>query len=448
MQRFSLLGLLSYGALCPQGAQPLQGQSSLVDSATVVSVRSISLSDTVFTDLEPLIEKIGSARIVVLGEATHSEGSTSLAKVRMVRFLHERMGFDVLAWEAGLLDAWRLNAALRGEEPIGQAATHLMRGGWDESIYSRPVFEYARASWSTDRPLLMAGFDGGRPPRGAAHLIATLDELFARLPMLRPAADDLAAVEKLAQRAYSYLGRSGPTITPAERKVAREAIGRVLAPLEEPTPELRARLGIQELLVLRLALRSALVDDSLRQVIVTRGPNSMLNYNRLRDSVMAVRLGSVADSLYPGRKIIVWAATAHLIRNSATITSLQSDAQYGAYRLAGDYLGPRYGSELYTIGFVAHGGEYGDLFAPGDDRGASRTGTLDAVHPESFEAAAHGLGLPYLFVDLRGLPAGHPMRRPFISHALGYIPNRANWRQVLDAFFFIDRAEPENHHPR
>lgn len=448
MHRASLLPLLVCVVLWPQRAQPLQGQSPLVDSTAVVPVRSISLGDTVFTDLEPLIEKIGTARIVVLGEATHSEGSTSLAKVRMVRFLHERMGFDVLAWEAGLLDAWHLNAALRGTEAIGGAATHLMRGGWDESVYSRPVFEYARASWSTDRPLVMAGFDGGRPPRGADHFMATLAELFARVPVLRPAPDDLAAVARLAQRAYSYLGRTGPTITPAERNVARETIERVLARLEEPDATLRARFGGRELLVLRLALRSALADDSLRQVIAARGPNSMLEYNRLRDSVMAVRLGSVADSLYPGHKIIVWAATAHLIRNSPTITPLQSDARYGTYRLAGDYLGPRYGDEMYTIGFVAHGGEYGDVFAPGDARGASRTGTLDAVHPESFEAVAHGLGRPYLFVDLRSLPTGHPMREPFISHALGYIPNRATWRQVLDAFFFIDRAEPESHHPR
>lgn len=414
----------------------------------VVRIRSIAFDDSVFDDLEPIADRIGSARIVVLGEATHSEGSTSRAKARLVRFLHERMGFDVLAWEAGWLDAWSLNAALRGEDPVGRAATHLMRGGWDESVYSRPIFAYARRSWSTDRPLIMAGFDSGRPPYGADHLTALLARASERASELRLPEVQFAAVERLAAWVYSYLGRKAPEVTPADRMLARRALGRLLVGLETPGARLRARFSRRELLVLRLGIQSALEDDALRQLLLTHEPDALERFNRMRDSIMASRLGTVADSLYPDRKIIVWAATAHLIRNSATIRSLDPDVKYGAYRLAGDYLGRAFGDQLYTIGFVAHGGKYGDVFAPGDERGESRTASLPPIHPGSFEAAAHALGIQYLFVDLRERPPADPLHGSFISHALGYIPNRAIWSNLLDALFFIDRAEPEKHHSR
>lgn len=429
-------------------ARSLPAQSSLLRKADHIRVRSINLEDEDFGDLEPLVEKIGAARIVVLGEATHSEGTTSQAKARLVRFLHQRMGFNVLAWEAGLVDAWYLNIAIRGDEEVGSAATHLMRGGWDESVFSRPVFRYARDSWSSVSPLLMAGFDTGRPPYGAEHVKRLLSTLGQRTPDLRLNDAEFAAVGRLVDRAYSYFGRNPPTVTDADRRRARGALQRLLRRLEEPTRELHASLSDRQLLMLRLALRSTLADDAIRQALVTHEPDAMLNFNRFRDSTMAVRLTSLADSLYPGRKIVVWAATSHFVRSSAEISSLDADARYGAYRLAGDYLGPLYGPQLYTIAFVAYGGETGDVFAPGDERGESRTGPLPMPNPASFEAAAHELGIPYLFVDLRSLPDDHPMRQPFVSHALGYIPNRADWANQLDAFFFIDEAKPEEHHPR
>src|SRR5512134_2516506 len=69
-----------------------------------VAVRTIDAADEDFRDLDPLIDAIGTARVVQLGEPTHGAGGSFAAKVRLIKFLHQRMGFDVLAWESGLYD--------------------------------------------------------------------------------------------------------------------------------------------------------------------------------------------------------------------------------------------------------------------------------------------------------------------------------------------------------
>ena len=55
-----------------------------------VAIRSIdpSIADDDFADLKPLMTAIGEARIVVLGEESHGDGATFLAKGRLIKFLH------------------------------------------------------------------------------------------------------------------------------------------------------------------------------------------------------------------------------------------------------------------------------------------------------------------------------------------------------------------------
>src|SRR5262245_11525127 len=61
-----------------------------------VSIRSIDVKDDDFSDLEPLMAAIGTSRVVQMGEPSHGAGSAFAAKARLIKFLHQRMGFDVL----------------------------------------------------------------------------------------------------------------------------------------------------------------------------------------------------------------------------------------------------------------------------------------------------------------------------------------------------------------
>jgi erythromycin esterase-like protein len=89
---------------------------------TVVPLRSLSAGDDDFSDLEPLAEAIGAARIVQLGEQSHGAGASFEARVRLIKFLHQRMGFDVVIWESGLYEMRDVDAALRAGADVSVAA--------------------------------------------------------------------------------------------------------------------------------------------------------------------------------------------------------------------------------------------------------------------------------------------------------------------------------------
>src|SRR5688572_5280038 len=108
-------------------------------------------------DLQFLKQVIGNRRLVQLGESGHGVREFNMAKVRLIRFLHEEMGFDVIAFESGLFECWKAN-----ELAASSTAELTMRrcpfGVWhtDEVI---KLFEYIRETKSTARPLILAGVD-------------------------------------------------------------------------------------------------------------------------------------------------------------------------------------------------------------------------------------------------------------------------------------------------
>ena len=77
-------------------------------SANSSALASVDPSTPGFDDLAPFGAALGDRRIVLLTEPTHGDGATFLLKTRLVKYLHEVKGFDVLFIESGLYDVARM----------------------------------------------------------------------------------------------------------------------------------------------------------------------------------------------------------------------------------------------------------------------------------------------------------------------------------------------------
>ena len=103
---------------------------------------------------------IGEARIVFLSEELHGVGATFHARTRLIKFLHQQCGFDVLAFESGLYDCRKVWQLLReGKMPAREAISQGVFDIWASTEELQPMFQYLARQARQGRPLEVCGFD-------------------------------------------------------------------------------------------------------------------------------------------------------------------------------------------------------------------------------------------------------------------------------------------------
>ncbi len=77
-------------------------------------------------DLTPLLERIGDARYVLLGEASHGTAEYYSWRTRISRRLIEEKGFDFIAVEGDWPNCYRLNRYIKGFQDAGASARDVL----------------------------------------------------------------------------------------------------------------------------------------------------------------------------------------------------------------------------------------------------------------------------------------------------------------------------------
>ena len=296
--------------------------------------------DDDFADLTPLGEKLAAAQVVALGEQSHGGSEEFRYKLRLVRFLHEKLGFDVLLLESGFYDMGRLSHAVmsRGHQLDEQAPGNVFYM-YANSAEGRELLRYIQKQRATPNRLAFAGIDSQHT--GNLARTELLVDLRTALERLAPELlKDEAAWADYQQHvsALVALNRQPPE---AARQAAFLAYNRRLqaafcgdrtGPVTLGGPAWWCRVTAS----LEAQARSIWSQDRDYQ----------------RDNAMGENAIWLVDQLFRGRKVIIWAHTIHIAK------ALQRDAEH---LQAGEVLSVHWGRAYQVINFTATTGSYLDF---------------------------------------------------------------------------------------
>lgn len=434
--------------------------------------RSITIDpgDDDFADLVPLARAIGSSRIVLLGEQTHGDGATFLAKARIIKFLHQQLGFDVLAFESGLYDLARVDQGMREEPDWHEATKRGVFGIWSQSEQCRPLFEYIYASHRGPRPLEVAGFDNQFTYElGKSPFWDEMSEFFDRAALFSPRSGHLLdgdIVNPLSQLKVWHMERSFMSNAPAidysqlseeqaenakkmtellqrQRDGMLEALMKMVAKIDEdlatPNPTLTRVHSPRQIAFMR---RSIINLHAYTRQVMLGDPSKLEDFKdaNLRDLMMGENLLWLANEYYKDRRIIVWAASMHNARNIKTISVPDQPGFYDRSTTMGEVALPALGEQAYSIMFTAFDGSIG--------RPWTGSTPIEAAARESLEGLLRRANFENAFLDFRSLPEkeddGSPvwLRGRIVSRPLGHVQMMASWPEIFDGMIFTRTMTP------
>ena len=384
----------------------------------MLKLNSVDPEDDDFSDMLPIRELLEGVRIVLLGEATHFDGTDFLAKGRLIRFLHSELGFDVLAFEAGIYQmrlAWEaFRAGVDPHKAFSKGAFWM----WADSVQVEPLVRYVSHSLSTEQPLELAGIDyqvwGAELPQDLREFLKTNDIVTPFADPNSPESEILAAMSEVRFRTgQQKRPDSAMRVRFVEALVSTaDKIGQL-----EPTREV---MFWQRVFV--------------NMVQYARGPvlrilDKSERYSA-REPLMAENLIWMAKEYYQDRKIIVWCHSGHALRAPNELAF-----NIGLQVTLGDGVWKEFGEEMYSIAPVSYEGKHsvnGDF-----------TVVSDQFPEAEFEELMAATGQTAALVDLRKVKdrAGW-LGGPFVARPLCHVSVRSVWSHHFDAFLFLRIQEP------
>ena len=408
--RLKLNALIGICFLAFMSSMPVFAQQD----RTFQSIKTIDPAYTDFSDLNALKKAIGSNRVVVLAEQDHGDGSTLLAKTRLVKFLHQQMGFNVIAFEADFYTTEGL--AKQNPGSFDKQFRGQLFPFWSATKEMDPFWRYIDSVNKKGKKIHLAGFDTQlNTDYARQHFSADVRKLMGRMSI---GFDTISFYNILDTLLH---GRNPAGISKEQQQFFFSCLDTMKKQ------------------------QSKTSSPSLIEMIQFKAQQSF--YRRYRERNMAVNLAHVVSQKYPNKKVIVWTASYHGIKDMEALWQY-SVANEGRYSNAADkdsieamaqILQRKHHVPSYVLNMVSLSGSY----TPTAWTGITNPPAAVSVSKGGVEDNIVQYAADYGFVNLRTLPPDHWLRQPI--EMIPYLHHRnfkAVWPKVFDGLFFIKNMQP------
>nr|WSX53858.1 erythromycin esterase family protein [Streptomyces sp. NBC_00974] len=342
-------------------------------------------------DLRALGRMVDDARVVGLGEATHSSHEFFTMKHRVFRYLVEEKGFRTFALEGSWSSGLRLNDyVLHGKGDLRQIMDEEFQNvyaSWNNAEY-RDLVQWMRG-YNLKHPKDPVQFMGNDSAYAGPDLYDQVNAYLAgALPQLAPRLTELYRNLRPTTGVDGYVNTylAKPL---AERKALAERTALAVTLLEQQRP---APGGDGKAYAWAVQQATAIGQMAKLFAYDYDDPQQVVESMRYRDLVMAENV--VWWEQHTGNKILLAAHNAHVTLKTYTPASYP--------KVQGTFLREALGDGYVSIATTFDRGSFN---ATGED-GVMRKVTVGASQPGSAEHTLDQVRLRDFVVDLRKAPAG------------------------------------------
>ena len=409
---------------------------------TDLSHRAHALNDTE-SDHRPLLDRVGEARLVLLGEASHGTHDFYHERAEITKRLIIEKGFNAVAVEADWPDAYRVNRYVRGQSDDPDADSALAgferfpTWMWRNTVMLEFVewLRNANSSHNESRKTGFYGMDLYSLFNSMAVVVNYLDQVDP--DAARRARYRYSCFEHFAEdsQAYGYAASFD-----LSQSCENEAVHQ-LVEMRRRSMEYLGKTGGDNFFDAEQNARLVKnAEEYYRSMFRGRQSSWNLRDTHMVESVEALIGHQRRQGLDP--KIVIWAHNSHLGDARATEMGARGELNVG------QLIRQKYGADSVLVGFTTYSGTV-TAATNWDDPGEVKR--VRPALPESYELGFHETDIPRFFLDLADGASGTDLlTSPRLERAIGviYRPEtervshyfRADLPRQFDAVFHFDKT--------